>query len=97
MVPAFNAGECLRDVRPSYQSDERSFRIRRRLGIFVMFMGVGALVVTFLGWQVATMADISTRFALPFLGSIAGVFIGVMLSVVILVFLNPWMEEEDWQ
>lgn len=87
----------MREYKPTYQSDQRSYRIRRRLGIFVMFMGVGALVITFLGWQVATMADTSNEFALPFLGSIAGVFIGVMLSVVILVFLNPWMEEEDWQ
>ena len=87
----------MREVKLSYQSAERSYRIRRRLGIFVMFMGVGALVVTFLGWQVASMGDASNEFALPFLGSIAGVFIGVMLSVVILVFLNPWMEEEDWK
>lgn len=85
------------EFRPSYQGYDRSYRIRRRLGIFVMFMGVGALVVTFLGWQVATMPDISTGFALPFLGSIAGVLIGVMLAVVILVFMNPWMEEEDWK
>lgn len=85
------------EFRPSYQGYDRSYRIRRRLGIFVMFMGVGALVVTFLGWQVATMSDISTDFALPFLGSIAGVLIGVMLAVVILVFMNPWMEEEDWK
>ena len=62
-----------------------------------MFMGVGALLFTFLGWQVSTMPDTSNEFAVPFLGSIAGVFIGVMLSVVILVFLNPWMEDEDWQ
>lgn len=87
----------MREVGPSYRSDDCSFRIRRRLGIFVMFMGVGALLFTFLGWQVATMPDTSGEFAVPFLGSIAGVFIGVMLSVVILVFLNPWMEDEDWK
>ncbi|MCH8826912.1 MAG: hypothetical protein IIB16_08135 [Chloroflexi bacterium] len=87
----------MREYKPSYQGYERSYKIRRRLGIFVMFMGVGALVTTFLGWQVATMADTTTEFALPFLGSIAGVFLAVMLSVVILVFLNPWMEEEDWK
>ena len=87
----------MREYRSGHQSDDRSYRVRRRLGIFVMFMGVGSLVLTFLGWQVATTTDISTDFALPFLGSIAGVFIGVMLAVVILVFLNPWMEEEDWR
>ena len=87
----------MREYRSGYQRDDRSYRVRRRLGIFVMFMGVGALVTTFLGWQVATMADTTTEFALPFLGSIAGVFLAVMLSVVILVFLNPWMEEEDWK
>jgi hypothetical protein len=43
------------------------------------------------------MPDTSNEFAVPFLGSIAGVFIGVMLSVVILVFLNPWMEDEGWK
>ena len=36
-----------------------------------MFMGVGALIITFLGWQVATLEDTSTEFALPFLGSLA--------------------------
>ena len=76
---------------------ERSYRTRRRLGIFVMFMGVAALVVTFLGWQASTIADGSANFAVPFLGSIAGVFIGAMLAVVLLVFLNPWFEEEDWK
>jgi len=58
---------------------------------------LGALLLTLLGWQVATMPDTSNEFAVPFLGSIAGVFIGVMLSVVILVFLNPWMEDEGWK
>ena len=76
---------------------QRSYRIRRRLGIFVMFMGTASLVVTFLGWQVASMTDASTTFALPFLGAIAGVFIALMLAVVLLVFLNPWNEEEDWK
>ncbi len=76
---------------------QRSYRIRRRLGIFVMFMGTASLVVTFLGWQVASMTDVSTTFALPFLGAIAGVFIALMLAVVLLVFLNPWYEEEDWK
>ena len=76
---------------------QRSYRIRRRLGIFVMFMGTASLVVTFLGWQVASMTDVSTAFALPFLGAIAGVFIALMLAVVLLVFLNPWYEEEDWK
>lgn len=75
----------------------KSYRIRRRLGIFVMFMAVAALVTTFLGWQMSSVTDSSTRFAVPFLGSIAGVFIGVMLAVVLLVFLNPWLEEEDWK
>ena len=76
---------------------QRSARTRRRLGMFVMFMGTASLVVTFLGWQVASMTDISTDFALPFLGAIAGVFIAVMLAVVLLVFLNPWLEEENWK
>lgn len=76
---------------------QKSYRIRRRLGIFVMFMGTASLVVTFLGWQVATMTDASTEFAVPFLGAIAGVFIAIMLAVVLLVFLNPWLEEEDWK
>ncbi len=84
-------------MEPSYRSDDRSFRIRRRLGVFVMFMGVEALLFTFLGWQVAAMPDTSNEFAVPFLGSIAGVFIEVILSVVILVFLNPWTEDEDWK
>ena len=76
---------------------QRSHRGRRRLGIFVMFMGTASLVVTFLGWQVATITDASTEFALPFLGAIAGVFLAIMLAVVLLVFLNPWLEEEDWK
>ena len=76
---------------------QRSYRVRRRLGIFVMFMGTASLVVTFLGWQVASMTDVSTDFALPFLGAIAGVFLALMLAVVLLVFLNPWLEEEDWK
>ncbi len=76
---------------------QRSYRVRRRLGIFVMFMGTASLVVTFLGWQVASMTDVSTNFALPFLGAIAGVFIALMLAVVLIVFLNPWYEEEDWK
>ena len=58
---------------------------------------LGALLFTLLGWQVATMPDTSNEFAVPFLGSVAGVFIGVMLPVVILVFLNPWMEDEGWK
>ena len=76
---------------------QRSARTRRRLGMFVMFMGTASLVVTFLGWQVASMANVTTDFALPFLGAIAGVFIAIMLAVVLLVFLNPWLEEEDWK
>ena len=76
---------------------QRSYKTRRRLGIFVMFMGTASLVVTFLGWQVANMTDVSTAFAVPFLGAIAGVFIAIMLAVVLLVFLNPWLEEEDWK
>ncbi len=76
---------------------QRSYRTRRRLGMFVMFMGTASLVVTFLGWQVASLTDVSTAFALPFLGAIAGVFIALMLAVVLLVFLNPWLEDEDWK
>ena len=76
---------------------QRSHKVRRRLGIFVMFMGTASLVVTFLGWQVANITDASTEFALPFLGAIAGVFLAIMLAVVLLVFLNPWFEEEDWK
>ena len=76
---------------------QRSHKTRRRLGIFVMFMGTASLVVTFLGWQVANIADASTEFAVPFLGAIAGVFIAVMIAVVLLVFLNPWLEDEDWK
>ena len=78
-------------------TSQRSYRVRRRLGIFVMFMGTASLVVTFLGWQVANITDASTEFALPFLGAIAGVFLAIMLAVVLLVFLNPWLEEEDWK
>lgn len=77
--------------------NQKSYRVRRRLGIFVMFMGTASLVATFLGWQVSSMPDVSTDFALPFLGAIAGVFIALMLAVVLMVFLNPWNEEEDWK
>lgn len=76
---------------------QRSYRVRRRLGIFVMFMGTASLVATFLGWQVASLPEVSTSFALPFLGAIAGVFLALMLAVVLLVFLNPWSEDEDWK
>ena len=91
--------EKIRDSQYNEQESpsERSSRTRRRLGMFVMFMGTASLAVTFLGWQVSSMSDASTDFALPFLGAIAGVFIAIMLAVVLLVYLNPWLEEEDWK
>ena len=91
--------EKMKDFQSNEQESpgQRSYRTRRRLGIFVMFMGTASLVVTFLGWQVSNMADASTEFAVPFLGAIAVVFIAIMLAVVLLVFLNPWLEEEDWK
>ena len=91
--------EKMKDFQSNEQESpgQRSYRTRRRLGMFVMFMGTASLVVTFLGWQVSNMTDASTEFAVPFLGAIAGVFIAIMLAVVLLVFLNPWLEEEDWK
>ena len=58
-----------------------------------MFMGAASLVVTFLGWQVASITDVNKAFALPFLGAITGVFITLMLAVVLLVFQNSWYDE----
>ena len=97
-IPAMSF-EKMQDYQSNEQESpgQRSHKVRRRLGIFVMFMGTASLVVTFLGWQVATITDASTEFALPFLGAIAGVFLAIMLAVVLLVFLNPWLEEEDWK